>query len=313
MNASAFQRPRPLARFTFPTLGLAAVVLLGSTGCVAQREVDQYQSQYRLAQEQLIDLQAVIEDKDAQIRLLRGEKNPNQALQAQIAELQAQRDQLEADAATLRDQLARAGTTPIPVELADALEQLAQDNPDLMSYDSETGAIRFRSDVTFGLGSADVRDTAKPIINKLANVLTSPSAREYEVRVVGHTDNVPMKNALNTQRYGDNWGLSTARAISVMQEFRTAGISEQRMSVGGYGEFRPVEANGPRGSEANRRVEIFLVPMPGVSPGSDTASSSTAADEFGEAGEMSDEPSSSGSVVPMDRPAPPSATMNADK
>lgn len=294
---------------TFALLGLALPALLSSTGCVAQREVDEYQKQYRLAQEQLLDYQNVITEKDAQIQVLRSAKNPNVDLQSQIAELQSERSALQAEADRLRDQLARAGTTPIPVELADALEQLANENPDLMSYDSETGAIRFRSDVTFASGSADVRESAKGIINKLANVLTSPAAREYEVRVVGHTDNVPMRNTLNTQRYGDNWGLSTARAVGVMKEFRAAGIREQRMSVGGYGEFRPVEANGPKGSEANRRVEIYLVPMPGADMSSDTAANPDAEMDDSE----DDTNAAAGTVVPMDRPAPPSATLNADK
>ncbi|MEL7088817.1 MAG: OmpA family protein, partial [Planctomycetota bacterium] len=181
---------------------------------------------------------------------------------------------------------------------ADELEALAQANPDLMSYDSETGAIRFRSDVTFAIGRADVRETAVPIIGKLAGVLNSPAASEYEVRVVGHTDNVPMRNAANIQRFGDNWGLSTARSVSVMKAFRNAGIEENRMSVAGYGEFRPVEPNGPRGSEANRRVEIYLVLMPSTGGDDDAGSAAPEAP--------------ADTVVPMTSPAPPS-TLDGGK
>ena len=172
----------------------------------------------------------------------------------------------------LRDLLERAGTTPIPVELADELEKLAEANPDLMSYDSATGAIQFRSDVTFALGKADVRSAAVPIINKLAGVLSAPVAAEYEVRVAGHTDDVPMKNAMNRQQYGDNWGLSTARAVAVMKAFAAAGIPEPRMSVAGYGEHRPVEPNGEKGSARNRRVEIYLVPLPAALGGPEAKS-----------------------------------------
>jgi chemotaxis protein MotB len=136
-----------------------------------------------------------------------------------------------------------------------------------------------------------VRQDAVPIIEKLAGVLQSPVAQTYEVRVVGHTDDVPMKNAANLRQFGDNWGLSTARAISVMKQFRSAGIPETRMSVAGYGEFQPVAENGAKGAEANRRVEVFLVPKAGQ-PGSnattpvadddataDTAATSTAETE----------------------------------
>ncbi|MEM6855768.1 MAG: OmpA family protein [Planctomycetota bacterium] len=279
-------------------MNLAAFALalpaLLSVGCVSNSAVDNYRAQYRVAQEQIFDLQAQLEDKNRQIELLRNEKDPNAALQAQLADALADRAALEAAVAKLKDQLARAGTTPIPVELADELARLAEANPDLMSYNEATGAIRFRSDVTFATGSANLRESAEPIVNKLAAVLSSPVASEYEVRVVGHTDNVPMRNASNVQRFGDNWGLSTARAVAVMKGFREAGIPEARMSVAGYGEFRPVEPNGPRGSEANRRVEIFLVAMPGdeAEPAEVTPPAETAT------------PAPEDTVVPMDSPAP---------
>lgn len=280
------------------TVALLGLVLVTFTGCVAQNELDQYRTQYKVQEEQILDLQAQLEDKDRQIDILRNAKNPNADLSAQLADALADKTSLEMALAKAKDQLARAGSTPIPVELADELEALANANPDLMSYDSETGAIRFRSDVTFAIGRADVRETAVPIIGKLAGVLNSPAASEYEVRVVGHTDNVPMRNAANIQRFGDNWGLSTARSVSVMKAFRNAGIKEARMSVAGYGEFRPVEANGDKGSEANRRVEIFLVPMPGGDSGSAAPSPAPAAP--------------TNTVGPMTTPAPPS-TLDAGK
>lgn len=280
------------SRLTLTAMALALPALL-SVGCVSQSSIDNYRAQYRVAQEQILDLQAQLEDKDRQIELLRGAKNPNSDLQAQLADALADRAALQSSVAKLKDQLARAGTTPIPVELADELARLADANPDLMSYNKTTGAIRFRSDVTFATGSANLRETAEPIVNKLAAVLSSPVAAEYEVRVVGHTDNVPMRNASNIQRFGDNWGLSTARAVAVMKGFRSAGIPESRMSVAGYGEFRPVEANGPKGSEANRRVEIFLVAMPDDEVAPSKASMT----------EPASGPAAADTVVPMDSPA----------
>lgn len=302
------------SRRTPAALGLALTALFASTGCVSNNAVDNYREQYRLAHEQILDLQDVIEDKDRQIALLRNAKDPNADLQAQLADALADRASLETALAKAKDQLARAGTTPIPVELADELEALAKANPDLMSYDSETGAIQFRSDVTFALGKADVREDAVPIINKLAAVLGSPVAAEYEVRVVGHTDNVPMKNASNVQKYGDNWGLSTARAVAVMKGFRDAGIAEKRMSVAGYGEFRPVVENGPRGANENRRVEVYLVPMPGatVQP-AEASEESTDAEEAVGSPRTTTPPApdpddtDTDTVVPMDSPAPTSA------
>lgn len=284
------------SRLTLIAFALALPALL-SVGCVSQSSIDNYRAQYRVAQEQILDLQAQLEDKDRQIDLLRGAKNPNSDLQAQLADALADRAALESAVAKLKDQLARAGTTPIPVELADELARLAEANPDLMSYNKATGAIRFRSDVTFATGQAELRESAEPIINKLASVLSSPVAAEYEVRVVGHTDNVPMRNASNVQRFGDNWGLSTARAVAVMKGFRSAGIPESRMSVAGYGEFRPVEPNGPKGSEANRRVDIYLVAMPDNDVKASTEAAAPAATPAATTLAPAD------TVVPMDSPA----------
>ncbi len=250
-----------------PLFGAAALLAVATLGCASQREIDRYRTQYLTAEEQVLNRDQQIADLNAQIEAMRDAKNPSAEMQSRLSELQMTRAELEAELAKLRDQLARAreNITPLPVELSDELEALALANPDLMSYDKETGMIRFRSDVTFASGKAEVRDTAIPIIEKLAGVLQSPVASEYEVRVVGHTDNVPMRNAQNLRQYGDNWGLSTARAISVMKQFASAGIGEDRMSVAGYGEHQPVVANGEKGAEANRRVEVFLVPQMQVS------------------------------------------------
>ena len=94
-----------------------------------------------------------------------------------------------------------------------------------MTFDPETGMIRFRSDVTFALGKTAVQDGARGLLQKLAGVLASPAASGYEVRVVGHTDNVPVKNAANVQKYEDNWGMSAFRAISVMRVLAENGVS----------------------------------------------------------------------------------------
>jgi chemotaxis protein MotB len=58
-----------------------------------------------------------------------------------------------------------------------------------------------------------------------------------------------------------NWHLSVHRAISVENLMESNGVSPTRISVKGYGEYRPLEANeaGKKGNPKNRRVEIYLV------------------------------------------------------
>lgn len=249
--------------FQSPLLFGSALVVsaLASTGCVSQYEADKSRSKLRATEEYVLSLQSQLEERDQEIAMLRGKANPNPALQGRISDMEAQNQQLRDALRAAEDQLASMGPTALPARLTSELEDLANANPDLMTFDPKTGLIRFRSDVTFALGKIDLRPEAKQLIGKLAGVLSGPAARNYEVRVAGHTDNVPVKNAANKQRYEDNWGLSAFRAKRVMEALRAAGIPEARMSIAGYGQQRPVAQNGPKGSEANRRVELFLVPM----------------------------------------------------
>ncbi|MEM1097723.1 MAG: OmpA family protein [Planctomycetota bacterium] len=273
----------PLSRLLLPATLLLTTTL--GTGCVSQLEADRARDKARAAEELVLDLQQQLQEKDEALAMLRGRTNPNPAMQERIDALEAQVASLEASLDDARGALRNAAGAPLPAILASELERLAEANPDLMSFDEETGMIRFRSDVTFALGRTDVRDGATNLLNQLAGVLNSPAAAGYEVRVVGHTDNVPVRNAANVQKYEDNWGMSAFRAISVMRVLNGAGVPASRMSIAGYGENQPVVANGDRGAEANRRVEIFLVPA--TEPVAATSPAS--------------EP---GPVEPMDAPAP---------
>ncbi len=80
-----------------------------------------------------------------------------------------------------------------------------------------------------------------------------------EIRCEGHTDNVPLPKRLQT-KYKDNWELSSARALNIVKLLKDyAGITEDKFSALGYGEFRPVETNDTaEGKAKHRRVDIYL-------------------------------------------------------
>lgn len=241
---------------------LLAVMTLGSIGCVAQREVDELRTLYRRSQEQVLELRAQLEEAQARIAALQSQTTIDPQLQAQLDAAIAERDRLREALANAEAQLRSAKVGPeLPPELDAALRELAQANPDIMSYDPELGMVKFRSDFTFDLGSANVKAQAQQTLNRLAGVLRSPAAAPYEVRIVGHTDNVRIANPATKAKHPTNWHLSAHRAISVEEVLEKAGVQPARMSVAGYGPYRPVVANGPRGAEANRRVEIYLVAM----------------------------------------------------
>ncbi|MDD2689774.1 MAG: OmpA family protein [Candidatus Omnitrophica bacterium] len=111
-------------------------------------------------------------------------------------------------------------------------------------------------DLLFDSGRAQIRREAFPLLDKVSSVLKEVS--EFNVGIEGHTDNQPI--ALSGWK--SNWELSSARALSVLHYLiNEKGISPNRLSANGYGEFRPVASNDTReGRQLNRRVEIVILP-----------------------------------------------------
>lgn len=106
----------------------------------------------------------------------------------------------------------------------------------------------------FDSGSAEVKRPSLPVIASIAESLHTYA---NELRVEGHTDNVPIATA----RFRSNWELSTARANNIMHLLTESyGLSPEGISTVGYGEYRPVESNStPEGRAKNRRVDIVLM------------------------------------------------------
>ncbi len=117
--------------------------------------------------------------------------------------------------------------------------------------------IRFKDNVLFDSGSAYVKTDSYDILAFLGNLLTSEEFIDEQIRVEGHTDNVPIKTAI----YPSNWELSTNRATNVVKFFiENAGLLPERLSASGYGEYHPIAVNTTtEGRAANRRVDIVVV------------------------------------------------------
>ena len=117
--------------------------------------------------------------------------------------------------------------------------------------------IEIRTDILFASGAASIGDKAQEILASLAGILKPfPNA----LRIEGHTDNVP----IHTSTFASNWELSAARAASVVHLFMEQGVDPRRMSVEGFGEYRPAAANdSPEGRNRNRRVVLVVLADPG--------------------------------------------------
>src|SRR5438067_141306 len=209
----------------------------------ARAEADSYKNQLALLNQNGGNLQGLISN-----------------LQQQVAQLQAQNDELNRKYAEAMNR--PAGGTALPAALSNELQDFANKNPDLVDFDAAHGIVKFKSDVTFASGSAEVTAKAKEAITKFASILNSPAASGYELLVAGHTDNTRVVNP-NTIKQGhlDNWYLSAHRAITVAAELRNDKVNPQRLGCVGYADQRPAASNGSSTGQAqNRRVEVLILP-----------------------------------------------------
>jgi len=154
------------------------------------------------------------------------------------------------------------GVGQLPVELTSLLSDLAG-KYDMITYDPNLGVLKFESDLTFEPGSDQVKASAANGVKSLCTILNSSEALEFDVIIAGHTDDIPILREATLAKHPTNWHLSAHRSISVLNIMTASSISTRRLSVRGFGEFRPVEPNKPgnKGNAKNRRVEIFIVPQ----------------------------------------------------
>lgn len=230
---------------------------------------------------QLKDLRTRNQTQQARIQELESQL---QAAQLKLAELTRQLDAANASGgvevealrqkiAALEEDIAKKeeliksmqanlmGVSPLPVELNTALEDFAKGS-DMIEYDASRGLVKFKSDLLFEKGSDDVTASASDAVKTLCGILNTDTAKQFHIVVAGHTDDMPIRQPQTRAEHPTNWHLSVHRAIAVEQVMEQNGIATTRLSVRGFGEYRPLEPNlaGKKGNPKNRRVEIYIVP-----------------------------------------------------
>ncbi|MGB9409074.1 MAG: flagellar motor protein MotB [Terracidiphilus sp.] len=115
--------------------------------------------------------------------------------------------------------------------------------------------ISLREAGFFSSGSATPKPETLPTLRQIA---ASLGRTPYDVRIEGHTDNVP----IHTAEFDSNWELSSARATRIARLFLDLkAISPERISAAGYSEFHPVASNDTADGRAeNRRVDLVVLP-----------------------------------------------------
>ncbi len=112
--------------------------------------------------------------------------------------------------------------------------------------------LNMPGNVTFATNSSDLSPAFFDVLNSVAKVMKE--FNKTVVEVAGHTD--------STGSDSYNQSLSERRAASVSTYLRGQGVNSERLITVGMGEQRPVADNSTdAGRQANRRVEITMVPI----------------------------------------------------
>lgn len=254
--------------FRLPTLLASSALALAALGaCVPQTQYDDLLTAYRAQEQGLLACQADLEGLRANEGAMRSQLS---RAAEDLRALEGFRDGQGGDLERLREdyqallrRLESLNISPLPEALNRELAMFASRHGDLVTFDPKRGMLRFNTDFTFDLGEATLKANAAQLIRQLAPILNSPEASSFEIKVLGHTDNVPITRAQTLAKHPTNVFLSAHRAIAVRDAMVRDGILPGRIQVAGFGEFRPAVANGARGAAENRRVEVYLLPASG--------------------------------------------------
>jgi chemotaxis protein MotB len=130
--------------------------------------------------------------------------------------------------------------------------------------------ISLREAGFFNSGSAIPRPEALSALGKIGASLAGTA---YDLRVEGHTDDVP----IHTAQFESNWELSSARANRIGRLLlEIHAIPPERLSAAGYAEFHPVDTNATAvGRANNRRVDLVVIPRTAINFAASTPKNDT--------------------------------------
>jgi len=258
-----------MIRRTHILLFLFATAFITS-GCVSTGEFEKMQSDKNAVITSLKDQKAGLEEQtdtltrsniSLQQRLTTLDLD-YKALQQQLAYHEKDNTELQQMIATLERQ--KAALVAASMERQQQYDALVQN----LSAEVEKGQLKVRQyqnmlavdlaeQIFFDSGRATLKSEGKEVLSKVGEVLKSYV--DKVIRVVGHTDNIPMTKSA-TATSPTNWELSVIRATNVVRHLQEVGIPPERLVPSGRGEYDPVASNDTaEGRQKNRRIEIMLI------------------------------------------------------
>jgi chemotaxis protein MotB len=230
---------------------LIAAALIG--GCVSSGEFEKLQTEKNQEIDSLQKQRAALEQQTRELQSQR------RALEEQRMALERQQNDLRAELATLARQKAQLEAANVQTKTQyDGLvrtltDEVKKGELQVRQY-KDMLSVEVAERLFFDSGRATLKEQGKVVLKIVGEALKAYP--DKVIRVVGHTDNVPIATA----QFPSNWELSVARASTVVRFLESSGIPSDRLISSGRAHYSPVASNDDaEGRQKNRRIEITLI------------------------------------------------------
>ena len=236
---------------------LGVVVVLTLAGCVKEsthkKAVAKLQGDITALRTELAERDRRIKELEGSAETLRGE---SETLRGESETLRGEKEATAAELAELREKRAADEKRLAAFQdLQQRFKNLVDTGELEVAFRNGQMTLKLPSGVLFPSAGAELSEAGQKTLTKVTQLLMPLKDRLF--LVAGHTDNVPIK----TDAFANNWYLSTARAITVVQFMIDQGFPPDHLAAAGYADKDPIASNKSKnGRKKNRRIEIILVP-----------------------------------------------------
>ncbi len=235
----------------FITLLFAFFVVLYASAQVDQRKVGKLALAIQVAFQEL----GVFPASTTEIPLNADEPMPFSTVQAIAnAKHNAEIGQISSPPTESLSPSEETNLSTLQSELQQALQHEIALHTVALHREAEGLVISLREFGFFDSGSAALKPSALPALDRIASIL---AVRTCRLRIEGHTDNMP----IHTDKMASNWELSTARATELVRLLiQRYQFSPERLSAAGFAQYHPVASNQTaEGRAQNRRVDLVIL------------------------------------------------------
>ncbi len=200
------------------------------------------------------ELQEKLKSSQSRILYLEDEiakgKSEIERLQLQLSNIKGEKDIAEIKIAQLK--------TTYEKLVSDLKKQIENQEVTIKTFEEKI-SVTFVDRILFEFAKAEISPKGRKILGKIGNTLKNVQGKQ--IRVVGHTDDVPISPGYH-YKFPSNWELSAARAASVVNYLQNEhGLDPANLEAVGRSFYEPIASNETsKGRDQNRRVNIIIVP-----------------------------------------------------